>query len=89
MWILSVPVLPNCAVLLFNSTYSTCNKSFSKRYKTNFFDILDQATAKLVAVCLEVFSHHNIFASINVSSKNLFPNFNARTCCWCKYETQC
>lgn len=89
MWILSVLVLPTCAVLLFITTYSTCNKSFIKRYKTNFLHILDLVTANLVAVCLEVFSHHNIFASIIVSSKNLFPNFNARTCGWWKYETQC
>lgn len=60
-----------------------------KRYKTNFLHILDLATANLVAVYLEVFSRHNIFASIIVSSKNLFPNFNARTCGWWKYETQC
>lgn len=80
MWILSVQVLPTCAVLLFITTYSTCNKSFIKRYTTNFFHILDLANAKLVAVCLEVFSHHNIFANIIVSSKNLFPYFNARTC---------
>lgn len=89
MWILSVPVLPTCAVLLFITTYSAYNESFFNGYKTNFFHILDLATAKLVAVCLEVFSYHNIFPSIIVSSKNWFPSFNARTCGWWEYETQC
>lgn len=55
MWILSVPVLPTCALLLFITIYSACNESFIKCYKTNFFHILDLATAKLVAVYLEVF----------------------------------